>query len=174
MKPGNIPHQIVETIPGHFPGAVEVNTVKALHNIRVVGDFKIRDRRLPILLNLHVLTVIPADGHAGINYVGNAHHDRYNLFSQLLFLLLQPCKARGVLRHLLFKRLCLLFLSLAHQRADLLGYLIFPGAQIIRFLFHRPVLYIQLNDLIHQAKLAVLKFIPDILLHSLRIFPDKL
>ena len=75
MKPGNIPHKIIEPIACHLPCCIQINAVKAFHNIRVIGNLKIRHYRISEFLNLYILAVILAYRHAGINDIGNGHHD---------------------------------------------------------------------------------------------------
>ena len=75
MQSCNIPHQIIKSIACHSACSIQVDAVKTCHNIRMIGDLKVRNYRLAEPLNLHVLAVILSDGHAGIDDIGNGHHD---------------------------------------------------------------------------------------------------
>ena len=101
MKSRDVAHQVVKAIACHPSGAVQINAVKALHDVGVVGDLEIRNYRLAVLLHLHVLAVVLSDGNAGIDDVGNGHHDLFDLLLEILLLLLQLGKAGGILVHLL-------------------------------------------------------------------------
>ena len=73
MKTCNIPHKIVKAFARNFARGVLVDTVKQLHNIGVVGNFKIGAGLLAELLNLDVFAVVPADGNACVHNVRNLH-----------------------------------------------------------------------------------------------------
>ena len=75
VQPCNVTHEIIEPITGHPSCSVQIDSVKALHDLRMVRDLKIRNHRLAKTLHLHVLTVILANGNAGIYDIGDRHHD---------------------------------------------------------------------------------------------------
>ena len=52
VQPGNIAHQVIEAVTGHLAGSVQINTVKTLHNVRMVRHLKVRHHRLPKALQL--------------------------------------------------------------------------------------------------------------------------
>ena len=58
MQSCNIAHQIVKAISGYTSGRIHINTIQLLHNFRMIWDFEIRNDRLTISLDFHVLTVI--------------------------------------------------------------------------------------------------------------------
>ena len=173
MQPCNISHQIIKSVSCHFPGTVQINAVKAFHNLRMIGNLKIRNSRLAVFLNLHIFTVILSDRNTRINDVRNGHHDLRYLFVQLLFLcrkLFQTCR---ICSDLFFHFFCFLFFALSHQSADLFGKFVSSCTKLICFLLRSPSLCIQTDHLIHQRQLLILKFIFDILLYKIGIFPDK-
>ena len=75
VKSGNIAHQIVEAVSCYSSGSIQINAVKTLHDICVVGDLKIRNHWLTELLDLYIFTVILTDGYAWIDDIWDGHHD---------------------------------------------------------------------------------------------------
>ena len=75
VKSGNITHQIVKAIPGHFSGSVQINAVKTLHNVCMVRNLKLRNCRLSELFDLYILAVIFSNGDAWVNDIRDRHHD---------------------------------------------------------------------------------------------------
>ena len=67
MKSGNIAHQIVEAVSCYSSGSIQINAVKTLHDICVVGDLKIRNHWLTELLDLYIFTVILTPGKIMMN-----------------------------------------------------------------------------------------------------------
>ncbi len=173
VKPCNISHEIIKSVSCHPAGTVQINAAETLHDLRMVGNLKIRNDRLSVFLDFHIFTVIFSDGYAGINDVRNRHHDFRHLFVQFLFLNRKLLQTGSIRCHLFFYLFRFVSFSLAHQSADLLGELIPLRAQLVRLLLSGPSLRIQADDLIHQRKLLILKFIFNILLYNIRIFPDK-
>ena len=173
MNPGNIPHQIIKSVSGHFPGAVQIQSVEGLHDFRVVRNLEIGNLRLAETLHLHILAVVLSDGNLRVNHIGNHHHDFPDLFFHFLFPGSQLIDAGAGFRHLAFDFLGLFLLTLAHQRADLFGKLILIGTQRFYFLLDVSVFFLQPDDLIHQLQLVILEFFSDVFLHSIGIFSDK-
>ena len=48
MEPRDVAHKIIEAVSGDTSRAVEVDAVEALHDLRVIGDLKIRNDRLTV------------------------------------------------------------------------------------------------------------------------------
>ena len=145
----NIPHQVVKAVSGNLSGAVQIDSVKALHNLCMVWNLKIRHNRLAVLLNLHILAVILSDRNRRIDNVRDRHHDLCDSLGELLLLLLKLSQTCRVLAHLLFELLGLLFLSLSHHGADLFCNLVLSCAQIVCLLLGSAVFRIQGNHLVH-------------------------
>ena len=139
----------------------------------MVRDLKIRDHRLSVFLDLHVLGIVFSDGNTGIDDIGNGHHDLFDPGVQILFLLLQLCQMIRGFCHLLLYFLSLFLLSLAHQSSDLLGDLVSAGSQVIGLFLYFSVFFVQGDHFVHQWQLGILEFIPDILFNDLRVFSDE-
>ena len=61
MKTCDISHQIIETVSCNFSRCVKVDTIKTIHDICVIWDFKIRNDRFAEFFDLHVAAVIFSD-----------------------------------------------------------------------------------------------------------------
>ena len=129
----------------------------------MIGDGEVRDLAFAEPLDLHVLAVVPADGHGGVDHLGDQQHVVVELLVQLRLQLLQLRQAVRLLLDLglhglgLFQLAGVLF-GLAHQHADLLAQLIPVGAELICLRNGSPAPGIQLQDLIHQGSLASWNF----------------
>ena len=128
--------------------------------------------------------IVRADGHAGVDHLGNGVHDLLNAGRQFLLFLLQLCHLVGVRLDggvvgvdlcLQLSLLCLVgaLLQLTEQRAVGLAQLVAGGLQGLHFLQGCAVLGILLDDLIHQRQLCVLELLLDVFLDSVRVFTDK-
>ena len=58
MKACDITHQIIESVTGNTSCAVKIDSIKILHDICMIRNFKIRNNRLTKFLNLYVLAVV--------------------------------------------------------------------------------------------------------------------
>ena len=119
-----------------------------------------------------------ADGHAGVDHLGDRVHDLLDLGLQLGLLGLQLLQAVSLGRDLLLDFLGLgslggVFLGLAHQHADLLAECVSVGAELIRLRNGGPALGVQVQDFVYQGKLGILKLLFDIFTDGIRILPDK-
>ena len=61
MNSCDIPHQIIKSVSGNLSGSIEINSVKTLHNIRMIWDFEIRNIWITEFFDLHVAAVIFSD-----------------------------------------------------------------------------------------------------------------
>ena len=178
VEAGDVAHQVVEAGAGYPAGGVHVDAVEGLHDLGVVGDFKGGNRRLAEALYLYVAGVVGADGHGGIDDVGNLEQDAADLRGQLSLPVLQEGQPVGVGLDLGLQRLGLgqlggVLLGLPHQYAHLLALGVAGGAQFLGLLDGAAVLCVQLQHLIHQGELLFLKFLLNVLLHGVGIFPDE-
>ena len=178
VEPGHIAQQVVEAAARDTAGGVHVYTIKALHNIDVIGDLVVGHHRLTKALDLHVGGVIGADGYGVVNDLGNDQHDLPNFLGQLGLLLLQLGQPVGVGLHLGLGLLSLgqlggVLLGLAHQHAHLLGKGVALGPQILSGLNGVAVFLVQSNDLVHQRKLCVLELLFDVFLDDLGVFTNE-
>ena len=178
MQAGNVAQQVIEAVAGDAAGGVEVDAVEALHNVNMVRDGIVRHDRLAEALDLDVMAVVGADGHAGVDHLGDRVHDLLNLglqFGLLGFQLLQAVSLGGdlLLDFLGLGGLAGVLLSLAHQCADLLGQLVAVCAQVAGLADGGAVLGVKLDDLIDEGQLGVLELFLDVFLDSVRVFTDK-
>ncbi len=171
MKPGNIPHQIIKSVACYFSCRIKVNAAEFFHNLGMVRNFKDWHRRLPELFNLDITAVVLSNRNGRVDDVWNRHHDSGDFFRKLLFLLLQLGKAGCICCNLRLNLLRLFLLSLCHQRANLLGNLIFICTQGVCLCLRSAGFCIQLNHFIHKCKLVFLEFLFNIFLYCIRIFP---
>ena len=180
----NVAQQVVEAVTGHAARGVHIDAVKALHDLGVVRDGEIRHNGLTEALSLHVIGIVRADGHAGVDHLGNGVHDLLNAGRQFLLFLLQLCHLVGVRLDggvvgvdlcLQLSLLCLVgaLLQLTEQRAVGLAQLVAGGLQGLHFLQGCAVLGILFDDLVHQRQLCILKLLFDVFLNGVRVLADK-
>jgi len=184
VQAGDVAQQVVEAVAGHAACSVHVDAVKALHDLGVVRDGEIGYDRLTEALCFHVVGVVRADGHAGVDHLGDGVHDLLDAGRQSFLFLLQLCHLvgigldGGVVGVDLSLQLCLLglivaLLQLAEQRAVGLAQLVAGGLEGFHFLQRCAVLGILFDDLIHQRQLCVLELLLDVFLDGVRILTDK-
>ena len=65
MQAGNVAQQVVEAVAGDAACGVKVDAVEALHDVHVVRDRVVGHNGLAEALDLDVMAVVGADGHAG-------------------------------------------------------------------------------------------------------------
>ena len=102
-----------------------------------------------------------------------------NLFVQFRLQLFQSSQPLGFVRDLLLYGLGLcqlagIFLGLSHQHTNLLAEPVAVSAELVGLLNVSPALSVQRNDLVYQRQLFILKFLLDVFLYGIRVFPDKL
>ena len=185
VQAGNVAQQVVEALASHAACGIHINAVKALHDLGVVRDLKIRHHRLAKALCFHIAAVVRADGHAGVDHLGDGVQDLLDACSQLLLLGLQLCHTVCICldRCIVGVDLCLdsrllsligTLLQLAVQGAVGLAELIAGSLQVLHLFQALPVSGILLNDLVHQGQLMLLELFADVFLHRIRVLPDKL
>ena len=179
MQSRDIAHQIIETIAGYTACAVQINTVKGIHNISMIGDLKIRNDGLAVFLDLHIVCVIGTDRNRGIDDIRDHHHI---LKDDLIRFLLNGIELFQALSHFIDLRLysvdlCHLggiLLGLAHQSADLLGEFLSLCAKLIRLTLSRTALLIIFDHFIDKGEFHILKLLANILFDNFRILSQKL
>ena len=114
MEPCDIAHEVIEAVAGNFPCAFQVDAVETFHDIRMVGDFKIRHNRLAEFFDFNVFAVIFTDGYGGVDDIGNRHHNDFNTFLNLFFAYSQAVNAFCFCGYLRFYFFGFLFLALCH------------------------------------------------------------
>ena len=178
MEPGDVAQQVVEAVAGDSAGGVQIDAVEGLHDLGVIGDGKVRHLSLAEALHLHVFAVVLADGHRGVDDLGDLEHVLVQGRFQLRLLLLQLRQAVRLLLHLGLdglglRQLAGVLLGLAHQHADLLGEGVAVGAQLVGLGNGGAALGVQFDDLVHQGQLAVLELFLDVFLNGFGIFPNE-
>ena len=175
VQPRDIAQQVVEAVAGHAACSVHIDAVEALHDLGVVRNGEIGHHRLTKALCFHVVGIIRADGHAGIDHLRDGVHDLLNACGQGLFFLFQLSHLVGIDLSLQLGLLCLIgaLLQLAEQGAVGLAQLVAGSLEGFHFLQACAVLGILLDDLVHQRELCILKLLLDVFLDSVRVFTDK-
>ena len=135
VQAGNIAHEIVKSVAGDTARGVEINPVKALHDLRVVRDREVRHDGLAEALHLHVAAVVRAERHAGVDDLRDGEHDLVNFRLEFLFLLFELGQARGLRGDLRLDGLGLfelggIFFCLPHEHADFFRQAVALGAQV--------------------------------------------
>ena len=184
VEPCNVAQQIVETAAGHAACRVQINAVKPLHDVGVIGYLEIRGLGLAEALHLHVAAVVGADGHGVIDDLGDHQHDLVQGGFGLGLLGFQLGHAVGVrfdggvvgvdlgLDGGLLRLVGALF-QLAEQGTVGLGQLVALGLQGLTVVDGLAALGIQGNGLVHQGQLGVLELLADIFLDNVGVFPNK-
>ena len=178
VEPGHVPQQVVEAVSGHTARRVHVDAVQALHDLRMVGDLKVRHNGLTEPLHLHVGAVVGADGHGGVNDIGDHQQQPVELRLQLPLPGLQLRQTLGVGLYLGLHRLGLLqlggvLLGLPHEHPHLLAEGVPLGPELAGLGDGGPVLAVQGQDLVHHGQLLVLELLFDVFLHNVRVLPDE-
>ena len=119
MKSCNISLQIIETVAGNTACRVEVDACEAVHDICMIRDFEIRDKRLSETLKLDIFGIVLTDRDRRINDIRDYHHILLDDFEGLLLNLIKLCQALCIRGNLFLQGHCLFFLSLGHHCADL-------------------------------------------------------
>jgi len=173
VQPGNIPPQVIKAVAACFARAVQINAAEALHNLHMIGHLIFRHTRLAKALQLYVFAVVPADRDGWINDIGNHQHALTDLGGELVYLRIQAAHLLRHIRDALFCLLRLFPLPLCHKRTDLLADRVTLAAQIFAARACSTAFFIQLDYLVDQRYLFLLKLFSDILLDKLRIGPQK-
>ena len=173
MQARDVAHQIIEAVTRNAACSVQIDTVEAFHDLRMIRDLEIRNDRLAETLNLDVFAVVFADRHAGVDDIRDRHHDLEDLLIELFFFSLCGDELIRLCLDLCLDLLSLGLLTLAHQCTDLLGELISGSAQAVGLLLRSAFFGVQLDDFIDKRKLRVLELFLDILADNVRIFSQK-
>ena len=178
VQPRDIAHEIVKTVAGDAARGVEIDAVKALHDLRVVRDREIRHDGVAKALHLNVAAVIRAERHARVDDLRDGEHDLVDLRLKLGLLLLQLGEPRGLRGDLRLDGLGLgelgrVFFRLSHEHADLLRQGVALGAQIRCLVDGGAVGLVERDHLVDERQLRVLKLFADVLPNELGVFADQ-
>ena len=172
------PLAAAKAVAGNAACSIQVNAVKAFHDVNMVRDGIIRHNGIAKALYFHIAAVVRADGHTGVDHLRDGVHDVADLVLQLGFLGFQLFQAVSLCGHLLldllgFGGLAGVLFSLAHQHANLLGKLVAVGAQGVTLANGGAVLGIQIDDLVYQRQLGILKLLFNVLLDLIGVLTHK-
>ena len=173
MQARDIALEIVETVARGAARSVQIDAVKGLHDVHMVGDLIIRHNRITKFFQLHIFRIVFADRDRGVDDVRNDHHAALDLLREGLFIRLELLH---LVRHCLDLGLDLFglfLLALGHQAADLLGLLVAHRAQLVAAGLGCAELGVKVDDLVHERQLLILKFLLDVLLDCFRVLADK-
>ena len=174
MQAGDVPRQVIESLPRRAAGGIDVDAVQPFEDVHVIGNFKIGHGRLAEAFEFDVLRIVLADGDVGGDDVGDCHHVLFELRLHFGVLLFDGGKAVGVRHDLRAHLFRLLFLPLLHELPHLFGQRIARRAQRIPFGDQRPPPPVEFENFVHERQFFVLKFFADVLPHEFRIVPDKI
>src|SRR5699024_7859696 len=153
METGNVPHKVVEAVSRNPASSVKVYAVKSLHDVGVIRHLEIGNGRLSEPLPLDVFRVVLAYRNAGVNDVGDSHHNFIDFLLELRLGDLKLLEPLSLIVYLLLDLFGLLAVSLCHKTAYLLGKAIALGSELIRLGYRGAILLVQLDDLVHEGKL---------------------
>ena len=180
VEPGHIAQEVVKPGAGHTARRVHINARQGLHNLCMVGDREVGGHRVPKALHLHIGRIVRANGHRGVDDLGNHHHNLTDFRRQRAFPLLQLRQPLGAVGHLLFQRFrflqlggVLFLFGLTHQNTHLLGQGVSLGTQVLGRLDGFPVLLVQGQHPVYQGELILLELLTDVFLDSLGVLAEK-
>ena len=150
MESCHISYQIVETVSGNSSCSIHIQSAKAFHNICMIRNRIIRNKRFSKTLIFHVTAIILSDRHTGINHIGDDHHALHDLFLQYRFLLLQFSKSFGEGGNFFLYLIRFFLFTFCHEGTNLLGNLILLASQFIRLHLHFSGFHIQADYFIHK------------------------
>ncbi len=119
VKSCNITHKIIETVSRNTSCCIQVNTVEAFHDIRMIGYLKIGNHRLAVLCYLNVFRIILSYRNTGINDIRDRVHNLLYLFGNRSFRSFKLGKACSILCNLCLNLLGFFFFALFHKSTDL-------------------------------------------------------
>ncbi len=166
MEPGYVSLEIIETVSAGPSGGIKIDAVKSFHDINVIRDLIIRNNGIAESFDLDILTVIFSYRDTVIDDLGNDHHAFADLFFQSSFALFQCFELFGDGCNLFLYFLSFLSLSLSHESADLLAYLVALASEFVAARAGISELPVEVKDLIDQNQLLVLEFLSYVLLNK--------
>ena len=174
----DIAHEVVKSVAGDAARGVEIDAVKALHDLRVVRDREIRHDGLAEALHLHVAAVVRAERHARVDDLRDGEHDLVDLGLEFLLLLFKLGQTRRLRRDLCLDGLGLFELGrvlfrLPHEHADLFRQAVALSAQIRRLVDGGAVGLVELDHFVDERELGVLKFFADVFPNEIGVFADQ-
>ena len=178
VQAGNIAYEIVKSVAGDTARGVEIDAVKALHDLRVVRDWEIRHDGLAEALHLHIAAIVRAERHAGVDDLRDGEHDLVNFRLELFLLLFELGQTRRLRGDLRLDCLGLLkfgwvLFRLAHEHADLFRQGVALCAQVRRLVDGGAVGLVKLDHFVDERELGVLKLFADVFPNQIGVFADQ-
>ena len=179
VEPGHVSQQVVEAVSRHPACGVHVDAVQPLHDLRVIGDLKLRHDRLSEGFPLYVGGIIRSDGHRRVDDIRDRQQDLVDFRLQLRLPGLQLRQPLGVGFHLRLDGLGLLQLGrvlfrLTHEHAHLFAEGVSLGPELAGLGNGSSVFSVQRQDLVYQGELLILEFLLDVFFYNIGVFADKL
>ena len=174
MQSRDISLEVIEAVAGDPSGGIQIDTVKALHDLCVIRNLKIRHDRIAELLQLDIFGIILADRNLVRDHLRDDHHVLVDDFLRLFLDAVQFLQSLRVCRHLLLQSLGLFPFSFLHQRADLFADRVFLRTDAVSLCLCLSGLCILGDHFVYQRQFLILKLLPDVLFDRLRIFSDEL
>ena len=173
VQPRDVAHEIIEAVAAGLSGAVEIDAREFFHDFHMVRHRKIRHNRLAEALALDVLGIVPTDRNGRIDDVRDHEHALADLGLVFRFLRLERGHFIGHALDLLLCFLGLVALTARHHAADLLGDDVALISKLVAARLCGAERRIQLDHLIDEDELFVLKFLFDVLAHHIRVRADQ-
>ncbi len=173
MESCDVAFQIIESVSGNSSRGIEIDTVKTLHNLCVIGNFKIRHERIAESLKLNILRIIFSDRDLIRDHLRNDHHVLVDNFLSLFLNLIQLLKPLCIGSDLLLDSLGFFLPAFFHQHADLLAETVSLRTDCVCLSLCLAGLCILRDDFVNQRKLLVLELLADVFLYRFRIFSYK-
>ena len=171
MQAGDISPQVIKAVAARFARAVQIDAAKALHDLHMIGHLIFRHAGLSKALELHVFAVVLSDRDSRVDDIRDDQHTLADLCRERIYLRVEAVHFLRHIGYALFGLLCLFPLALRHESPDLLTDGIALAAQIFAARARGAAFFIELDHLVDQRNLLILKFLPDILLNDIRICP---
>ena len=165
--------QIVEAVAARAARAVEVYALEALHDVDVIGDLKVGDRRLAEPLDLDVLRIVLADGHGRVDHLRDDQHALADLGGELVLFDFELGELFRHGRDLLFSLFGARLVALGEQAADLLADHVALIAQIVAASLAVAELLVKRDNFVDKDEFFVLELLLDVLFDRVRIAPDE-
>ena len=184
VQPRDIAQQIVKSHTGDAACGILVDAVKARHDIHMMRNLILRHDGVSEPRSFHIAAVVRADGHGGVDDIGD-HIQNLADFAFQLSLLGVELRAALVIRFDggivgvdlrlqlgLFGFVRTLF-ELAKERPICLGEFVARGLQAFGLLLRGALSGMEGDDLVYKGKLFLLKLFADIFPDHIGIFADK-
>ncbi len=169
VQAGDIAHEVVEAVATGFAGAVQVDAAEFLHDIGVVGDFIVGHKGLTEFLKLDVFAVVFANGHGGVDDIGDYQHAFADLIAHFGFFLLHLRQLAGYGLDFFLGFFGFVLFALAHQLADFFTDDVALLAQFVTPGFGCPEGGVQLQHFVHQVELFFLEFFAHVFFYQVGV-----